>query len=500
LKRSTKILVLTDTVAFSDVRALRSAIESVKAGYRVHYVSREGEGRVPLDRDTDKIEARKTRILPFTEDGDYKKQFQILSWLLYKYPVAFNLKAFFLLQLFMLFQIALLQKKGWAQFGAYILLLVLSPVSLLAIVYIFISRLFRPSRVADADPRAKREQAHTLRTWLEQSGSDEVYVLRSLIFRSLEIYYSCRAEIGELQPDIIHAHDIVNLPAAIWIASMVGAKVIYDAHELEVFRNTPKSQPWRQIVYKLERHFVKKTNAVISVSEGYAKELGKLYPGVAPKIVHNVPSYYGAGGKEGGDLRKLSGVPDDAGLAVFVGHLRLDRGIRIYLDAMSDIPDLHLVICGPSKEHASLVLADDLSAKGLHGRVHFAGRIPPRELVKTLVSADFSIIPTQPTSKAIIGAMPNKFFESAFAGVPVIVDERVEGMSELVKEYRLGVCTLSSDRERLIADLLYLKNTRQALASVMLTDKFIARFNWDAQARELLSVLASVETSGVPYA
>jgi glycosyltransferase involved in cell wall biosynthesis len=495
LKRLTKIVVLTDTVAFTDARAMRAAAASAKAGYDISYISRRpAQEEVHTKWIQEDIEAHQTKILSFAEDKNYKKQLQIFWWMLCKYPLAVNLKAFFFLQFFLLFQLSLIERGRASRFSAYILVIILSPVSMLALLYIFLSRLLRPSGVSESKA-VGHAQTHSLRTWLEQASSDEVYVLRALIYRSLEIYYSCRKIVCDLKPDIIHAHDIVNLPAAIWLGNSLGAKVIYDAHELEVFRNTPRGQQWRNVVYKLERYFISQAEVVITVSQGYANELSELYPGIVPKVVNNVPSYYGKHAHEGVDLRQLSNVPDEAGLAVFIGHLRIDRGIRVYLEGISRIPDLHLVICGPHKDEACRILANDLEVLGLNKRVHFAGHIPQRQLINTVASADFSIIPTQPTSKAIIAAMPNKFFESAFAGLPIIVDQRVNGMAGLVEAYHLGMCTLSSDRERLIADLLSMRRNHRILARQMKMHDFVTKFSWEAQTEALLSALAITKKS-----
>lgn len=490
----TKITVLTDTIASSDIRAMRSAIASAEAGYTVSYVSRTGSSSIGAG--SDKVTTYQTSIIPFGDHNNYKKQLRVFWWLFAKYPVSLDLKIFFSLQFLLLFQVSLLRISGPAWLGACILALVLSPLSLLAIAYIYVLRLFRPA-IEDKRVFCGGEEGGVFYSWLRQVHTDEVYVLRALIYRSIEIYHSCRTVVSELQPDIIHAHDLVNLPAAIWLGEQLGAKVIYDAHELETVRNVPKQKKWREIVGRVERHFITKADALITVSHGYAKALHQLYAGISPNVVYNVPTFPNRKAAGGKNLKMLCGLSDDITLAAFIGHLRLDRGIRIYLQAMAKVPDLHLVLCGPPAELARHELANDLDTLNLHSRVHFAGSIPSDQLIQTVTSADFSIIPTQPTSRALVWAMPNKFFESAFAGLVMIVDHRVRGMADLVKEYQLGVCTDSSKEGRLVADLRDLKENHKAYSKRMKTQSFIENYNWGRQKRVLSSVLDSMKAGKV---
>jgi hypothetical protein len=82
--------------------------------------------------------------------------------------------------------------------------------------------------------------------------------------------------IVRVRPDVVHAHDAAMLlPGAIG-ARLVGARLVYDSHELAT--GVPyRDAGWAWFVAALERAIIPRCAAVITVSDGIAERLQQRY-------------------------------------------------------------------------------------------------------------------------------------------------------------------------------------------------------------------------------
>src|SRR3954447_24914583 len=94
---------------------------------------------------------------------------------------------------------------------------------------------------------------------------------------------------ARLRPDVVHAHDVAMLPSGWLAARLTGARLVYDSHEYAA------GVPWRtgamhRLVGLVERLFVPRADAVITVSDGIAARLAERFRlRRAPVVVRNVP-------------------------------------------------------------------------------------------------------------------------------------------------------------------------------------------------------------------
>ncbi|GFO80481.1 MAG: hypothetical protein A49_01080 [Methyloceanibacter sp.] len=223
-----------------------------------------------------------------------------------------------------------------------------------------------------------------------------------------------------LQPSIVHAHDLVTLPAGVAIAEKSGAKLIYDAHELEVHRNTKAGQLSRRIRARLERRHIRRCDAVITVCDSIADHLANEYAIERPCVVMNAPNIEeGYQGDE--DLRSSLKLSTDTPLAVYVGRITIGRGIEQCVRALEHLPDYHLALVGPT--HAPTVAAAENLAKtlGVFDRLHLVPPLAPSKVISFVKSADLSVVPIQNVCLSYYYCLPNKLLESTLAGLPVVV-------------------------------------------------------------------------------
>jgi glycosyltransferase involved in cell wall biosynthesis len=72
--------------------------------------------------------------------------------------------------------------------------------------------------------------------------------------------------------------------------------------------------------------------------------------------------------------------------------------------------------------------------------IHFQAAVPQKDIIQYTSSADVGIfyIPSDNISLSYRYSLPNKFFEYLIGGLPVMISDNLEYLSELIKENDLG--------------------------------------------------------------
>lgn len=324
--------------------------------------------------------------------------------------------------------------------------------------------------------------------------SDETYVSRITKYRAARIYQLTREQVVNFRPDIIHAHDLVNLPVGVLLGRDTNARVIYDAHELETARDKPSHKHWKKEICKLERHFSRQVDKVITVSAGLAEQIGKIHEIEKPTVIFNTPDMSIAQ-TPSVRIRDELGLDQKTPLGIYVGGLKINRGLPFFLEAAKEIPDLHIAACGPRTEVAEQAFRELVAELGMEDRFHMVGPIAPEYLLGYLDSAEFSIMPTQNIGLSYIQAMPNKFFESMMSNVPIIVGQEIEGMASIVRERQLGVLVQQDDPQSIAEGMRRLLSNSDSLKSHIKSQKLDIEYGWKTQTKRLEALYEQIASS-----
>ena len=266
--------------------------------------------------------------------------------------------------------------------------------------------------------------------------------------------------LDDLAPDAIHAHDMHVLGVAVHAARRARAsgrevKVVYDAHEYVAGLAVAGSFTPRSIAgwADLEARYAPLADRVIAVSPGSADAIQhRLALPRRPDVVLNVPVVDPEPTTQ--SLRGACGLPADVPLAVYSGGIREVRGIDTAIDAVGRLPGVHLaVVCVPSSRSRQVDrLAQRARGAGLAERVHFVDPVGPGHVVPYLASADVGLIPMQGGWLNHELTLPNKLFEYAVAGLPVVVSD-LRSLGGVVREHGLGETFAPGDAGSLAAAL-----------------------------------------------
>jgi len=258
--------------------------------------------------------------------------------------------------------------------------------------------------------------------------------------------------IDRLEPDVVHAHDMHVIGVATRAAGRAklrgkDLKVVYDAHEYVAGLSRYGARTRRSIAAwaNHEREYIGEADRVITVSPAIARTLQSDHQlDLEPTVIMNTPNPADVS-VEVPDIRSRIGLRAEVPLLVYSGGVTRARGIETAVQALVDLPEVHLaVVCVPGvATDAVRALQDQAAALGVQDRLHCMDPVKPNEVVAFLRTADVGLIPIlrYPSHEM---SLPNKLFEYAFAGLPVVVSD-MPSMKEFVDRTRIGEVFVAAD-------------------------------------------------------
>lgn len=287
--------------------------------------------------------------------------------------------------------------------------------------------------------------------------------------------------------DIVHAHDLNSLPLGLKIAQKNNAKLIYDSHELEMSRNSKYSWLARRCRKQKEKIGIQKSDCTITVSDSIGTHLQHSYKLSNVNIIYNAPEVYCDNSLKR-DIRSDLKLTNDVPLIIFVGNVTINRGVDKVLDAIAKEPSLHFAMIGARRVEVEIALRGKIKALNLLNRVYFVEPVLPHEVVSYINTADVSVLPIQNACLSYYYCMPNKLFESVFAGLPVAVSNLFD-MSKFVLNYNCGLVMdekSPDDILRVIRKIL--RNRTDYLLDEEKYNELIAKYSWQTQAGNLKKI------------
>ncbi len=158
---------------------------------------------------------------------------------------------------------------------------------------------------------------------------------------------------------------------------------------------------------------------VLAPSEATAAELRRDYRVEEVGVIPNV-----TGGLDVAPAGEVEGAP---GYLLFVGRLRIRKGVEVLLEALREIPGAVLRIAGDGEHRAAL----ERAAAGLGPAVAFLGTKSSAQVRTLLRGAAALVVPS------IYEGMPLVVLEAMEAGVPVVASA-VSGIPEVVVDGETG--------------------------------------------------------------
>lgn len=247
------------------------------------------------------------------------------------------------------------------------------------------------------------------------------------------------AKISVRRPDIIHCHSLSTLTVGVLGKWFGGARLLYDAHELETERNGLYGLR-QKLARRLERRLIRFADHTIVVGPRIMDWYENKYPGIRISCVRNVPDTdRSEGDARNGrlDIRAAIDASEEDVVLLYLGGLTPGRGIEFLCQAFSsasnDLSKYHMVFIGYGPQVAYI----EECAKNT-GSIHYFPAVAPEDVVATAGTADIGVCLLSSTALSYRYALPNKLFEYVTAGVPVIVNDDYPEMADFVSRFECG--------------------------------------------------------------
>ena len=309
--------------------------------------------------------------------------------------------------------------------------------------------------------------------------------------------------------DVWHAHDLTGLPAAFEARRRNGGRLVYDSHELFTEAGDTASRPgWaRAVLRRYEARAIRQADAVITVNDGLAAELGAIATPRRILVVRNTPpapspEASAPSSARPDRLRAALGLASDTKIVLYHGGLLRDRGLPQLILAMTapGLEQAHLVLMGsgPMTPELARHVAE---SPDLTARVHLLPPVPPADLGAWVASADVGAMPNQPRTANERISTPNKLYECLAAGIPVVSSDFPERRRIIADDPDgpLGALCDPADPASIgaaLRSILDLDATATATLRARCLTAARLRWNWEAQSAGLLALYADLIPAG----
>lgn len=289
-------------------------------------------------------------------------------------------------------------------------------------------------------------------------------------------------------PDVIHLHDHMALILAGALRKRFRVPVIWDAHEIyeDLADNDAGRAKRNAAIISARQHDL---DGFITINESIAAFYRAHYPGLPPGIIVMNATVPTPAPAYDGRLHAAAGLPPTQKIVLFQGGFGPHRGLpQLVAGAAGFSADWTLVMMGWGALEGKLkrIAASGAVRKPCPSVVFLPG-VPLDELAQWSAGATLGVIPYENTGLNHLYCTPNKLWEYAGAGVPVLCSELVE-MSRLVTRHGFGFLLPALPAAKDIAGVVNNLDTAALAGARSACAAFIAANNWSIWEQSLLAL------------
>lgn len=317
-------------------------------------------------------------------------------------------------------------------------------------------------------------------------------LLRKMLAALSLLQYCCIAllQARKLKPDFVSCHYVAMLPLCWAAAKLSGATLEYLPHELETQRSgltgvRKKIDAW------IERRFIHSARNVVVVCDPIRDWYQDAYGLTNLHVVRNVPEQDAVQVRDlpEGSLRQKFSIPDSARVFIYQGLFSPGRGIETLIEAFKrlDPAKSHIVFMGYGDD-ASQASIDAAAASCAN--IHFQPAVAREWIISYSHSADIGLWISEKAALSYRYALPNKFFEYAHAGVPMLVSENLEYQADLLTRGGFGWATPLDRLEQTLTELSEIDLS----PFITKARDYAATAVWEEDAKAFATVYSRAET------
>lgn len=281
----------------------------------------------------------------------------------------------------------------------------------------------------------------------------------------------------QMSPDLVHANDYDTMWIGVAAKLLRRSRLVYDAHEL--WPDQDGDVGWRVWLIACEWLFVRVADALVAANPGISETIARRYRVRRPVVVRNLP----------GSAAQSPAPPEGlrAGaqpLAIYIGSLAPERGIEHAIRALAHVEGLRLRLMGSGTEEYRAHLERTADAVGVGDRVEYRPAVDPAAVADTIAGVDMGVVLTEATCLNNVLSLPNKLFEYAAAGLPVVASD-LPILGPLVREEGIGEVVPAGDLDAIAGAMRRLAEPARNAEARERVRSFGERVNWQQERRML---------------
>lgn len=240
--------------------------------------------------------------------------------------------------------------------------------------------------------------------------------------------------------DLVYCHDYFMAFPGRLSRTLFNKKWVYDAHELMLYKKNEKVSTREKIFSFLERISIKSASLVIEANYERMRVIKSVYKLENCTYVQNISDIE--------NINELDINSPKDNIIVYQGILDDSRNVKFYVQMQEYLPKdykLLLIGNGPSGEE----LKKEAEQRNIKENVIFAGRLTQAELYKRSVTSKIGIVTYTTEGLNNYFCAPNKIFEYASLGIPMIGTPQ-PFIKAIFKKYKVGEIVEWGDKETYI--------------------------------------------------
>lgn len=277
----------------------------------------------------------------------------------------------------------------------------------------------------------------------------------------------------------INCHSVATLPLGVMLKRSTGARLVYDAHELETETNGLRGLR-RFLTRQVERALIGQADHCIFVGRAIEQWYVRRYGLRNTTVLYNCPPRRQVGPSD--HFRKTFCIAPEIPIFLYQGVIGEGRGMHVLVEAFAGLAGrAALVAMGYG------TLADWFAGQAArHPGLHYHPAVAPDRLLEHTAAADCGLSVIEGTSLSYQYCMPNKLFEYVMAGKPVLVSPTLE-QAQFVRKHDIGVVADETTPAAIRTAVLRLlaRDPAELKAALARTS---AEYCWEGQAAKLEAV------------
>tara|TARA_B110001452_G_scaffold157073_1_gene130723 strand:- start:4871 stop:6046 length:1176 start_codon:yes stop_codon:yes gene_type:complete len=338
------------------------------------------------------------------------------------------------------------------------------------------------------------------------SFNHEVSIKRKLIQHTFFIwefnFFFSKVINKKVNYDYVWCNDLPTLNPGLKITKKIGAKLIYDSHEIyletlnQFFPRNSKGikkvlfnhnlNLMRLIGRNFNKRVLPQVHTLITVNESLHEYFIRKYSIQNSRIVMNLPVIKKPEKViDNIDFRSKFNWHKEAIILIYQGALTEGRGLRLLVELMQNIDNKFKLIIlgnGPLKQNLK-----DLLAPSNH-QVKFIDSVPNEKLLDYTRGADIGINLLEDFNLSKKLASPNKLFEYIHARIPVICSNTIEN-SKVIQNYKIGL--LTENNLKSVTEAIYDLSSKNKSIFENEMIRAINNYNWESQESKISSIITA---------